>query len=199
MPVAGLVLTGGASRRMGRDKATIVLADGRTCAQTVADRVCEVAHPVLEVGPGTSGLTVVADDAPGAGPLAALATGWRALVGSGYAGPVLVMACDLPKLAVPLLEMLASAPGDGTVVPVVRGRSQPLCARFGAASLDQCQALVAAGHRSLNALLGATMVTWLGPDVWSEVTDEQCFADIDTPDDLDRVVGTTGVDAGCDQ
>ncbi|MGH9081612.1 MAG: molybdenum cofactor guanylyltransferase [Acidimicrobiales bacterium] len=199
MPVAGLVLTGGASRRMGRDKATIVLADGRTCAQTVAARMGEVADPVLEVGPGTSGLTVVADDTPGAGPLAALATGWRALVGSGYAGPVLVVACDLPKLAVPLLEMLARAPGDGTVVPVVRDRPQPLCARFGGASLDQCRGLVAAGHRSLRALLGTTMVTWLGSDVWSEVTDEQCFDDIDTPDDLDRVVGSIPADAGSGQ
>lgn len=194
VPVAGLVLTGGASRRMGRDKATIVLADGRTCAQTVAARIAEVADPVLEVGPGTSGLTAVADDTPGAGPLAALATGWRALVGSGYAGPALVVACDLPRIAVPLLEMLARASGDGTVVPMVRGRSQPLCARFGAKSLDQCEGLVAAGHRSLKALLDATTVTWLAPVVWSEVTDEQCFADIDTPDDLARIVGTTGVD-----
>jgi molybdopterin-guanine dinucleotide biosynthesis protein A len=187
-PVAGLLLTGGASRRMGRDKASIVLADGRTCAQTVAARLAQVADPVLEIGPGATGLTAVPDDRPGAGPLAALATGWAALVRSGHSGPVLVLACDLPWVTVPLLELLALASGDGAVVPVVGGRPQPLCARFGPASLDRCQRLVAEGRRSLMALLDATPVVWLGPDVWSEVVDEQCFADMDTPEDLARVL-----------
>jgi molybdenum cofactor guanylyltransferase len=191
-PLAGLVLTGGASRRMGRDKASIVLADGRTCAQTVAARLVEVANPVLEVGPGTSGLTAVPDDRPGAGPLAALATGWATLVSFGYRGPVLVLACDLPGVTVALLELLARARGEGSVVPVVGDRPQPLCARFGAASLDQCQSLVAEGRRSLMALLDATPVTWLGPDAWSEVVDEHCFADIDTPEDLARVLARAG-------
>lgn len=187
-PVAGLLLTGGSSRRMGRDKASIVLADGRTCAQTVAAQLARVADPVLEIGPGTSGLTAVPDDRPGAGPLAALATGWAALVSSGHSGPVLVVACDLPRVTVPLLELLAGASGAGTVVPVVGGRPQPLCARFGPASLDRCPELVAEGRRSLMALLDATPVAWLGPEEWSQVVDEQCFADIDTPDDLARIL-----------
>jgi molybdopterin-guanine dinucleotide biosynthesis protein A len=187
-PIAGLLLTGGSSRRMGRDKASIVLADGRTCAQTVAARLAEVADPVLEVGPGTSGLTAVPDDRPGAGPLAALATGWAALVDAGHSGPVLVLACDLPRVTVPLLELFARMPGDGTVVPVVAQRPQPLCARFGRASLDHCRRLVGEGRRSLMALLDATEVAWLGPEVWSEVVDEQCFADIDTPEDLAHVI-----------
>ncbi|HEX3563979.1 MAG TPA: molybdenum cofactor guanylyltransferase [Acidimicrobiales bacterium] len=187
-PVAGLLLTGGASRRMGTDKASIVLADGRTCAQTVAARLAEVADPVLEIGPGATGLTAVPDDRPGAGPLAALATGWAALVGSGHAGPVLVLACDLPRVTVAVLELLARASGDDTVVPVVGGRPQPLCARFGPASLDQCQRLLDEGRRSLMALLDVTPVVWLGPEVWSEVVDEQCFADMDTPEDLVRVL-----------
>ncbi|HEY6623697.1 MAG TPA: molybdenum cofactor guanylyltransferase [Acidimicrobiales bacterium] len=192
-PIAGLVLTGGASRRMGRDKASIVLADGRTCARTVAARLAEVADPVLEVGPGTSGLTAVPDDRPGAGPLAALATGWAALSGLGRGGPVLVLACDLPAISVPLLELLARTPGEGTLVPVVGGRPQPLCARFGRASLDRCRSLVGEGRSSLMALLDVTPVTWLGPDVWSEVVGPECFVDIDTPQDLARLTGRSGV------
>ena len=194
-PIAGLVLTGGASRRMGRDKASIVLVDGRTCAQTVAERLAEVADPVLEVGPGTSGLTAVPDDRPGAGPLAALATGWAALSGVGHGGPVLVLACDLPAISVPLLELLARARGEGTVVPVVGGRPQPLCARFGQAALDRCRSLVGEGRSSVMALLDVTPVTWLGPDVWSEVVDPGCFADIDTPEDLARLTGCPDVAA----
>lgn len=200
-PVAGLVLTGGASRRMGRDKASILLPDGRTCAQTVAARLTAVADPVLEVGPGASGLRAVPDDRPGAGPLAALATGWAALAGMGHAGPVLVLACDLPRVTVPLLDLLARASGNGTVVPMVGGRPQPLCARFGPVALDQCQRLVASGRRSLMSLLEATPTDWLGPEAWSEVADEHCFDDIDTPEDLARVLarsdkGSTEGDTG---
>jgi molybdopterin-guanine dinucleotide biosynthesis protein A len=173
---------------MGRDKASIVLGDGRTCAQTVGARLAEVADPVLEVGPGASGLAAVPDDRPGAGPLAALATGWGALVDRGHVGPVLVLACDLPRVTVPLLQLLARAPGESTVVPVVGERPQALCARFGPASLDHCQRLVAEGRRSLMSLLDATPVTWLGPEVWSAAVEEQSFADIDTPEDLARVM-----------
>jgi molybdopterin-guanine dinucleotide biosynthesis protein A len=110
------------------------------------------------------------------------------LVRSGHAGPVLVLACDLPRVTVAVLELLARASGDDTVVPVVGGRPQTLCARFGPASLDQCQRLLDEGRRSLMALLDVTPVVWLGPEVWSEVVDEQCFADMDTPEDLVRVL-----------
>ena len=50
-PVAGLILTGGASRRMGFDKAKMVI-EGEPIRQRLIGVLCEVASPVLEVGPG---------------------------------------------------------------------------------------------------------------------------------------------------
>lgn len=191
--VAGMLLTGGASRRMGTDKASIVIGVGRTCAQTVATRLSTVATPVIEVGPGKSGLTAVADDEPAAGPLAAIATGWKSLRDMGHANAVLILACDLPAVTVDLLEFLARFPSLDTVVPVVNGRAQPLCARFSATSLDTCQHLVAEGRRSLRALLETTTVTWIEQETWSTVADERCFADIDTPEDLARLVASNFV------
>jgi molybdopterin-guanine dinucleotide biosynthesis protein A len=188
-PVAGMLLTGGASRRMGIDKASIVIAAGQTCAQTVGARLSTVAAPVIEVGPGKSGLMAIADEVTGAGPLAAMATGWKTLLKMGYSGAVIVLACDLPRITVPFIDFLARFPGESTVVPVVEGRAQPLCARFSATSLDVCQHLVADGRRSLNTLLDATTVTWIGRETWSHVADEHCFGDIDTPEDLARVTG----------
>jgi molybdopterin-guanine dinucleotide biosynthesis protein A len=113
-------------------------------------------------------LTSIADDIPLAGPLAAMATGWKALTETGYPGAVIVLACD---------------------VPIVAGRPQPLCARYSAGSLDTCRHLVADGQRSLNALLYARAVTWIGKEVWSVVSDEICFFDIDTPAHLARIAG----------
>jgi molybdopterin-guanine dinucleotide biosynthesis protein A len=187
--IAGLLLTGGASRRMGRDKASIELEGGLTCAQTIAQRLLEVADPVLEIGPGKSGLRAVSDERPGEGPLAALATGWKALNALGYRGPVLLLACDLPLVTVPLLELVAHGPEDQTTVPIVDGRPQPLCARYAPSVLDLCEGLVAQGERSLKALLDASAVTWLDESAWSHIAEIHCFADIDTPEDVASILG----------
>jgi molybdopterin-guanine dinucleotide biosynthesis protein A len=144
---------GGKEPADGVDKASIVIAAGRTCAQTVADRLSFVAAPVIQVGPGRSGLTSVSDEATAAGPLAAMATGWKTLGEMGHSGAALVLACDLPEIAIPLLELLARFPTDSTVVPVVNGRAQPLCARDSAASMDACQHLVSEGRRSLKTFV----------------------------------------------
>ncbi|HZI37181.1 MAG TPA: NTP transferase domain-containing protein, partial [Acidimicrobiia bacterium] len=53
--VAGLLLTGGASRRMGRDKALLEVG-GRRLVDRAASVLAAVADPVLEVGPGWSEL-----------------------------------------------------------------------------------------------------------------------------------------------
>ena len=44
-------------------------------------------------------------------------------------------------------------------------------------------------------LLDVTPVTWLGPEAWSGVVDQGCFADIDTPEDLARLARPPGVAA----
>ena len=49
--VCGLLLTGGRSRRLGADKAGLVL-DGETLAHRMAARLAAVCDPVLEVGRG---------------------------------------------------------------------------------------------------------------------------------------------------
>ncbi|HVL90346.1 MAG TPA: NTP transferase domain-containing protein, partial [Actinomycetota bacterium] len=58
---AGLLLTGGASTRMGRDKATIV-AGGASLAERSAAALRAVAAPVLAVGQEASTGCAVVDD-----------------------------------------------------------------------------------------------------------------------------------------
>jgi molybdopterin-guanine dinucleotide biosynthesis protein A len=176
--VAGLLLTGGASRRMGTDKAALPAVSG------LVDALRAVAQPVLEVGPGRTSLPAVADDPPGQGPLAALAAGAAAL-GLGSVGAALVLACDLPLVTVDLLRWLAAQPG--TAVPVVDGRPQPLCARWDAADLARARSLYDQGERSLRTLLDQADVTWLDESAWGAVATATAFADVDTPADLARL------------
>lgn len=178
---AGLLLTGGSSRRMGTDKATLDVGGERLVDRAVRV-LCAVCDPVLEVGPGVSGLRVVREDPPGAGPLAALVAGAAAL----QVEHVLLLAVDLPFVSAPLLALIADWPGDGAVVPVVGGRPQHVCARYGPESLVEAAARYSAGERSLRWVCGLPGTVELDEVAMRAVASERSFADLDSPEDLDR-------------
>ncbi len=186
MRVAGLVLTGGESRRLGIAKSMLLRGD-----ESLADRsarvVAEVCDPVLEVGPGATRLPAVREDPGGSGPLAAVVAGALELRARGHAGPVLVLAVDLPLIEPSVLTWLADHPAMGTVVPRVAGKAQSLCARYAAEALHVAEQLVAEGEQSMRALLAAIPVTYLDEDAWEGVCDAHSFADVDTPEDLERL------------
>jgi molybdopterin-guanine dinucleotide biosynthesis protein A len=184
--VAGLLLTGGASRRMGTDKALLEV-DGRRLAERGASVLSAVCRPVLEVGPGVSGLDAVLEDPPGQGPLAALGAGTSELARRGYDGPVVVLAVDMPLVDAGLVRFLAGRPGPATAVPVADGEPQPLCARYGPEALAEVAGLLAAGERSLRALLAAVEVSWVERNEWEPVGGPNAFRDLDTPEDLARL------------
>jgi len=190
-PVAGLLLTGGASRRMGSDKALLEV-DGQRLVDRAAAALGAVADPVVEVGPGWSGLPAVREDPPGSGPLAAVATGAAALRAAGHGGPAIVLAVDMPRVGVELLRLLAERPGPATAVPRAHGHPQVLCARYGPDALAAIDRLLAAGGRSLRVLLEALdargEVGWIEPEEWLGVASPEALADVDTPDDLRRLV-----------
>ena len=117
---------------MGRDKSQLVI-NGSTLAVRTAELLLSVVEIAVEVGPGVSGLVATREDPPGEGPLAAVAAGRRRLRELGHDdGGALVVACDLPLLSEPLLRLLAEWEWPYTVVPVVHGQPQPLCARWSA-------------------------------------------------------------------
>jgi len=185
-PVAGLVLTGGGSRRFGSPKAD-VRVDGERLADRTARVLAAIATPSVEVGPGYSHLDAVMEDPAGAGPLAATVAGARALAARGAGDrDVLVVAVDLPFLDPAFLRLLAAAAPADAVVPRVEGRAQPLCARYSTAALALADTLVAAGERAMRALLDGLDVRWIDPHEWGAVTAAPCFADVDTLDDAHR-------------
>jgi molybdenum cofactor guanylyltransferase len=184
--IGGLLLTGGASARMGVDKADL-RRDGRRLADRGAAVLAEVCGPVIEVGDGSSGLDAVREPEPGSGPLAALAAGAAALRDRGHSGALLVLAVDLPFVEVPLLRLIAGhQPTGTTLVPVAGGVPQSLCARYDAAAGATATDLVAAGRRSLRALLDAVSWQELPEDEWRVVAPAHALDDVDTPADVDR-------------
>ncbi|MDQ6840609.1 MAG: molybdenum cofactor guanylyltransferase [Actinomycetota bacterium] len=186
MDVAGILLTGGASARMGRTKATLPIGV-TTLAVRTAQLLDAVAEPVVEIGPGHSGWPAVTDTVAGGGPLVAMATGAAFLAGHGWSGPAIVVATDLPRLNVALLTWLIAHPAEGSVVPLDgHSRPQPLCGRYQPADLSTAEMLVARGRRAMRDLLDACpSITYLAAAEWMAAAgDPDALVDVDTPADL---------------
>jgi molybdopterin-guanine dinucleotide biosynthesis protein A len=183
--VAAILLSGGASRRLGQDK-TQLMVEGSTLAVRTAALLQRVVETTVEVGPGTSGLPATLEDPPREGPLAAISAGVDWLRERGHTGSALVVACDLPRLSEQLLRFLVEFNSPGSVVPVVRGRPQPLCAKWCQRDLDGANEYLALGVRSLQHLYEQPDVRLLNESQWQHVAREHDFFDIDTPADLQQ-------------
>lgn len=182
--VHGLLLTGGASARMGRDKARIPVGEASLAARA-ARALAAVARPVLAVGP-ESGTGLEPVDDPREGPLVALVCGADALAERGHAGPVLLVACDMPLVTAALLGLVAGALGNAdAAVPLAGGRDQPLAACYAPSALGAARRLVAGGTRAMRDLLDTIGVRRIPEAEWRQVASPEALLDCDTPEDLE--------------
>jgi molybdopterin-guanine dinucleotide biosynthesis protein A len=158
--VAGVVLAGGASRRMGRDKATLPYLDG-TLIEHVVSAVRQRCSPVFVIAaPGQPlpevDADVLRDEVRGVGPLVATGRGLRA-AGQAGAARAFVCAVDMPFLDAALIDVLLdyskNLPAD--VVLPWDGRDHYLAALYRTSLAERIDALVAAGERSMAALVNS--------------------------------------------
>jgi len=167
VPLAAVVLAGGASRRMGRDKATMAHPDahrspgGLTMVEHTVDLLKTRCAPVFVIAaPGQAlpalDAEVLRDEVRGVGPLLATGRGLRAAAAVG-ADRAFVSAVDMPYLSLDVIEALVGYRGVDIVLPW-DGRDHYLAGIFSTALADQIDALVSAGQRSMRALAD-TVVT----------------------------------------
>lgn len=180
---SGAVLCGGASTRMGTDKALLEVA-GEAMARRVADALWAAgATEVLAIGgDGASlralGLSTRPDGHAGAGPLAATVTALE----QSTPGLVLVVACDLlhphPASMTRTIEALHEQPDALGAIPALDGHRQWTHAAWRTRAAEPLGAAFAAGIRSVHqaaASLPLVVVRGLNADAMS---------DADTPQDL---------------
>jgi molybdenum cofactor guanylyltransferase len=190
--VAGAVLTGGASLRMGSDKAALAIG-GVASATRVARCLAQLCEDVVLVGGDPP------HDAPGRrapdgdGPRSAL-RGLVAALAATRAARVLVVATDLPFVTPDLLLALVAWPEADVVVPRTADGIHPLCALYRRES-----ALAAARHHlaeerlALSALLGALATRYLeGDDLRAVDPDGTALLNVNTPEDLARATALSG-------
>ena len=200
--IAGFILAGGQSRRMGKDKWKLTL-DGRSFVERIADEIRGVASSVAVVGDLDDGraagdslakainLKTVPDVFPQWGALG----GVHAALTACDAEWALVVACDFPFVTRQLFVRLASLRDDfEAVAPTqVDEIPQPLCTLYRVAPCRQvAERLINSGERKPIALLQSVHTRWVS---FSEVGDiagaERFFDNINTPQDYERILGKT--------
>ena len=188
LPAACVILAGGRSSRMGRDKATLRVGS-RRLVDLVAARVGPLfAERWIAVGSRAlhppRGWTAVRDRFPGAGPLAGVHAAMRAA-----RRPFLfVVACDMPSVSPRVVRFLWSRRGRAGAVPEGPGGPEPLCAFYARSLLPAIERRLGSGSaRSVRALIrlrGVRRVGWgrlRGLDPAGEG-----FASLNRPQDLRR-------------
>jgi molybdopterin-guanine dinucleotide biosynthesis protein A len=188
--VSAAILLGGASRRMGRDKARLSI-DGVAAVTRLARACEELFDDVLLVGGdppvGTPGRRI--PDPPG--PPSPL-RGFVGALEAARAERVLVLATDLLLVTPDLLLALVAWPEAAAVVPRPEEGSQPLCALYQRdAVLPIAKRRLGSGDLSLRGLLDAIEgVSFLEAGDLREIDSEaSALANVNTPDDFERVLG----------
>jgi molybdopterin-guanine dinucleotide biosynthesis protein A len=174
-PHTGVILAGGASRRMGgKDKALLPLSGGRRMIDAVHDVLAGTCARVIVSGgadllPDT---TTVADARAGAGPLG----GIEAVLASGLDEQYLFCPCDLPRLDAATVRRLTGPSACLATVLRVRGETapRPLPARVAAAALPAVRTALDAGERAVRAAIAR-----LGSDV-IEIDTDAPLANVNT-------------------
>jgi molybdopterin-guanine dinucleotide biosynthesis protein A len=159
-PLAAVVLAGGASRRMGRDKA-ILPYQGSTLVEHVVDVVGERCAPVFVIAaPGqyipAVNAEVLRDDVRGVGPLVATGRGLRAAAEAG-AQWTFVCAVDMPFIDPALIDVLVDSSKNLTADVVLPwdGRDHYLAGLYRVSLVGRINELVASGESSMAALVNS--------------------------------------------
>lgn len=205
MTDAAVVLAGGRSRRMGRDKADLPWAGTTMLGAVLGVVAAAVDGPLVVVGPAArprplpalpaataARVRPVADPVADRGPLQGLATGLRAAADAG-ARRAFVASVDLPRLHPDYVRVVLGLLDEGheVALPLLHGHRQPLAAAYATALGDRAAALLAAGARRPGELFAASRVREVTADALLAdpalaAVDPGLVAvhDVDTPDDV---------------
>lgn len=182
-----VILAGGASRRMGRDKALLPW-EGGTLLQALIDRFSALGPVAVSVDrPGRfpfSRAAELPDAFPGAGPLNGIVSGFTAFPKEPE---LLLTATDLPFPSPALARRLAELREDAGACLVRRGEKgvEPLFAVYGLACLAPALSLLETGRRSLRALLELAAARYVPPELLPGFDLERAFTNVNTQEEYE--------------
>ncbi|MDE0014845.1 MAG: molybdenum cofactor guanylyltransferase [Candidatus Poribacteria bacterium] len=205
LPVTGIILAGGKSRRMGQNKALLPLGEDSLIAHVirrmrrVTDELLLITNAPAEYG--HLGLPMHSDIIPDAGALGGIYTG---LTYASHDVAVCV-ACDSPFLQPKLLSYLISILGEyDAVMPYTESRNrgievtnpshstdqmtlQTLCAVYAKRCLPVIEQMLNEPDLRVHALRERANILTLAPEIWKTYDAKgYSFFNINTPEDFEK-------------
>ncbi|WIV18973.1 molybdenum cofactor guanylyltransferase [Paenibacillus polygoni] len=200
MKIAGIVLAGGASRRMGTDKAALELGNSRVLDIIAGELSSMTAQVYIATGSVSrehmdSEYIEVKDIYPGSGPLAGMQAGML----RGEADLYVVVSCDIPLIRAELLSAMVKVlelsldSGIQALVPQIRGQIHPLAAVYHCSIIDVLEAQLREDNRRVRDALSRLSVRYVTESELELVTGipaaqiEEMFINMNEKEDYERV------------
>jgi molybdopterin-guanine dinucleotide biosynthesis protein A len=181
--IGAIVLCGGGSTRMGRDKAALPIG-----AETFLERAIRVAREittdVIVVArasqPAPPGVRIVHDPIENLGPLAGMAEGLAASTSDLN----VVIACDMPLIKSAVLQRLVDAIGDhDACVAMIDGHASVLCGVYRSRVAPVARQLLDEGERRVTALADRIATKRVDAAALRDIDpDLETFFSCDTPE-----------------
>ncbi len=168
--ISGIILAGGLSSRMGRDKASLPFGGG-TLLSVQEDKLRALGITDILLSGYADGM--IPDDTPGCGPLGGLA----ACLTRAKHKRALVLSVDVPLVPVGALSALIAAHTAGATLLRHGERLEPLIAVYDTALGVTARRLLTEGRRAVRALLDLT--DWRAFDPGAP---EEAFLNCNTPE-----------------
>src|SRR3954469_4487026 len=186
MLLSAAILAGGRATRFGgRDKSSLVVG-GRSILEAQIAELSRLTDDILLVGghAAHARLRSVADTVPGSGPLGGL----HAALTEARENTVIVVACDMPNIAAPLLAYMAGLAGDAdAVVPQTARGFHPLCAVYTRRCVVPIGRRLADGRLKMIEMLADFQIRAVTPGELDRFGDhDRLLANLNTPADYDR-------------
>ena len=197
--VTAIILAGGMSRRLGRNKALEPFGY-ETLIRRVIGRVRAFSDAVLVVANDDAriveldlpdGARAVVDMFPDMGPLGGIATGLSA----ARTEWATFCACDMPFVSPALFRLLLSLrDGHDAVVPVIGGRPEPMHAAYSRACLGAVKDKIAARRLRASSFFDDVRVRLVSErEIRAADPELRSFFNVNTQDDLDKALEMAGL------
>jgi molybdopterin-guanine dinucleotide biosynthesis protein A len=188
MHVTGVILAGGKSRRMGRDKAFLPFGNG-VLIERVIEVVKQVTDDVLLITNSPElyerfGLPMYADVIPDAGSLGGIYSG-LVYARAPYS---LCLACDMPFVQPEFLRSLCETVANvDVVIPKNAEDFQPLCAIYAQTCREPIRQCIASGRLKITGFFDQVRVRIIeGEQLARSDPQDVMFFNANTPDEYEQ-------------
>jgi molybdopterin-guanine dinucleotide biosynthesis protein A len=189
--VSGFVLAGGASRRMGFDKARLLFGSERMVDRQIR-LLRAICRSVSIIGPpdkfADTGIQVYEDEIPGKGPLGGIHTGLR----RARTEFSLFLSCDMPLMEERFLRYLCeqalASRASATVPPPWRKGRYPLCAVLRRCALSRVRSCLASGQNQVSRFFSGSQRRTISKAEFARAGfSPRIFCNLNTPEEYERM------------